>query len=78
MRGLIAYDVSALMEYKHMNVHEAAAEVITNKLTKAGGTGGIIAMDYNGNVSMTFNTEGMYRGYYRQGEEPIVRIFKKK
>ncbi len=78
MRGLIAYDVSALMEYKNMNVHEAATEVITNKLTKAGGTGGIIAMDYNGNVSMTFNTEGMYRGYYRQGEEPIVRIFKKK
>jgi len=78
MRGLIAYDVSALMEYKNMNVHEAAAEVITNKLTKAGGTGGIIAMDYNGNVSMTFNTEGMYRGYYRQGEEPIVLIFKEK
>ena len=77
MRGLIAYDVSALMEYKDMNVHEAASEVITNKLTKAGGTGGVIAMDYNGNVSMTFNTDGMYRGYYRQGEKPIVRIFKK-
>ena len=78
MRGLIAYDVSALMEYKHMNVHEASSEVITNKLTRAGGTGGIIAMDYNGNVSMTFNTEGMYRGYYQQGEELIVKIFKKK
>ena len=78
MRGLIAYDVSALMEYKHMNIREASSEVITKKLTRAGGTGGIIAIDYNGNVSMTFNTEGMYRGYYRQGEEPIVQIFKKK
>ena len=75
MRGLIAYDVSALMEYKHMNVHEAASEVITDKLTQAGGTGGIIALDQNGIVSMTFNTEGMYRGYYRHGEEPVVQIF---
>ena len=45
-----------------MIVQEAASEVITTKLLEAGGTGGRTAMDYNGNVSMTFNTDGMDRG----------------
>ena len=41
-----------------------------------GGTGGIIAMDVNGNIALTFNTEGMYRGYIFEDGNPIVKIYK--
>ncbi len=71
----IAKDVSALMEYKNYNLQQAAEEVI-NKLTRLGGTGGIIALDKNGNIAMPFNTSGMYRAYYISGSEPVIKIYK--
>ncbi len=76
IRGMIAYDISAMMEYSEKHLEEASHEVIMNKLTALGGTGGVIAIDYKGNISMPFNTSGMYRAYHRAGEEPIVKIFK--
>jgi beta-aspartyl-peptidase (threonine type) len=75
IRGNVAYDISALMEYKGLNVEEAAEEVI-NKLTARGGSGGVIALDKNGNFAMPFNTEGMYRGYIREDGKPVVFIYK--
>ena len=64
MRGLIAYEVSACMEYRSMTLEEAAATVI-DKLTGMGGSGGFVALDSHGNVAMPFNTRGMYRGYIK-------------
>ncbi len=72
----VAKDISALMEYKNYSLKDAANEVIMNKLGKLGGDGGIIAIDKNGNVAMPFNTDGMYRGQYLNGEEPVVKIYK--
>jgi beta-aspartyl-peptidase (threonine type) len=75
MRGLLCYQVSALMEYAGMSVEEAAIKVIDGQLTDLGGDGGIIAMDKNGNVSMQFNTAGMYRGYVKEDGEFHVAIY---
>jgi len=61
IRGLAAYDVSALMEYKGLTLEQASNEVIQNRILKIGGDGGLIAIDKIGNISMPFNTEGMYR-----------------
>jgi beta-aspartyl-peptidase (threonine type) len=61
----IAYDVSALMEYGGMTLDAAADKVIREKLTGLGGTGGIIALDKDGNIAAPFNTGGMYRGWIR-------------
>lgn len=61
IRGVVAYDISALMEYKGLSLKEATNEVIQNKLPNMGGTGGVIAIDNEGNMSMEFNTKGMYR-----------------
>jgi beta-aspartyl-peptidase (threonine type) len=72
----VARDISALMEYKNYSLKDAAEEVIMNKLGKLGGDGGIIAIDKNGNVTMTFNTEGMYRGQYLNDSKPEVKIYK--
>lgn len=61
IRGVVAYDVSCLMEYKGYSLLDAANEVIQNRVLKIGGDGGLIAVDANGNMAMPFNTEGMYR-----------------
>jgi beta-aspartyl-peptidase (threonine type) len=63
------------MEYREMSLDEAAREVIKNKLVKAGGTGGVVSVDGKGNVSMPFNTEGMYRGYKTSAGKQGVFIF---
>ncbi len=71
----VAKDISNLMEYRNMSVKEAA-EAVINKLTKLGGTGGVIAMDKNGNIAMPFNTAGMYRGYIDEHGKPVLMIYK--
>jgi L-asparaginase / beta-aspartyl-peptidase len=76
IRLAIAHDISALISYRNMTVEEAGKEVILQKLTKFGGTGGAIIMDKNGNIAMPFNTEGMYRGYIRSEGTKKVHIYK--
>ena len=75
IRGNVAYDVSAIMEYKGKSVGEAAQNVI-RKLSDKGGNGGIITMDSKGNISMPFNTAGMYRGFRKAGQAPEIFIYK--
>ena len=74
IRGNIAYDVSALMIYRSLTVNDAAGQVI-DKLSERGGNGGLIAMDKNGKIAMSFNTEGMYRGYRVNGSESVIEIY---
>lgn len=68
-------DISALMEYRQMDVRKACqAEVL--KLTELGGTGGVIGLDRQGNVAMEFNTSGMFRGYVKSTGEKYTGIFR--
>lgn len=76
IRLSVARDVSALMEYKGMSLEQAANELIHKKLAALDGTGGLIAVDKEGNISMPFNTEGMYRGYIKEDGKPVVKIYK--
>ena len=75
IRWVVAYDISALMEYREMTLEDAANEVIGNKLVEAGATGGVVAVDRYGNVAMPFNTAGMYRGYVKSTGEKEIAIF---
>jgi beta-aspartyl-peptidase (threonine type) len=70
MLGATAYDVSARMKYLGADLEQAAAGSI-DYLTKIGGDGGLIAVDALGNISMPFNSEGMYRGFAVEGEITI-------
>jgi beta-aspartyl-peptidase (threonine type) len=63
MRGTIARDVAALMEFGGLELDQAAQRVVRTQLTERGGTGGVIALDAQGRVSAPFNTAGMYRGW---------------
>lgn len=76
IRAQVAHDISALMDYKGLSLQEAAKVVIQNKLTKLGGTGGIIGVDKNGNMVFEFNTSGMYRASMDDKGELIVKIYR--
>lgn len=60
IRHVVAHDVSALMEYKNWSLQQSAEEVIFKKLNKE--DGGLIAVDKDGNISLVFNSTGMFRG----------------
>jgi L-asparaginase / beta-aspartyl-peptidase len=76
IRSQVAYDISAQMEYQKKSLKEATKDVIQNKLSKLGGTGGVVALDKNGNMSFEFNTEGMYRASMDDKGELIIKIYK--
>ncbi|WP_299054424.1 isoaspartyl peptidase/L-asparaginase family protein [uncultured Polaribacter sp.] len=76
IRSQVAYDISAQMEYQQKSLKNATKDVIQNKLTKLGGTGGVVALDKNGNMAFEFNTAGMYRASMNDAGELILKIYK--
>ena len=78
MRNVVAYDISALMKYSKMTLQQATEEVIMNKLKLIGGDGGVVAVDREGNISMTFNTAGMYRAYVTSSGVKEILIYQNK
>ncbi len=75
IRATVAHDVSALMEYRGMKLQDAAQTVL-DKVAKLGGTGGLIAIDKDGNTALPFNTSGMYRGYVDPSGKFVVEIYR--
>jgi len=75
IRATVAHDISALMEYRGMSLPDAAQTVL-DKVAKLGGTGGLIAIDKNGNMALPFNTSGMYRGCVDSSGKIVVDIYK--
>ncbi len=76
IRAQVAHDISAQMEYKNISLKEATTDVIQNKLTELGGTGGVVALDKLGNMVFEFNTAGMYRASMNDKGELVVKIYK--
>ena len=76
IRGVVAYDVSCLIEHKNMNLHDASNEVINKRILEINGDGGLIAIDTKGNIAMPFNTEGMYRACKSSNGKEEVSIYK--
>ena len=76
IRAVAAYDVACLMEYKDLSLEEACRIVVHDKLAPVGGEGGLIAVDAAGNVTLPFNSEGMYRASRTEGGETLVAIYK--
>ena len=64
------------MEYKGMDVVEAAETVVLGKLVEAGGSGGVICLDSYGRPAMVTNTAGMFRAYGNSEGDRVVAIFK--
>ena len=75
MRYLVAYDVSARMKYKKLDLQEAARQTLLEQLTEKDGRGGFIAVDNKGNIVWLFNTEGMFRAKQAKGGEAVVQMY---
>ena len=75
IRAVAAHELSALMEYREISLAAAAAMVL-DKVAAVGGTGGLIAIDGEGNIALPFNTTGMYRGYVDVDGRVFVAVYK--
>ncbi|MCW0305752.1 Isoaspartyl peptidase [Pantoea ananatis] len=76
IRTLAAYDVAAQMRYGGRTLQQASVNVIHDSVLELGGSGGLIAVDREGNVALPFNSEGMYRAYARTDEAAEVAIYR--
>lgn len=76
IRYQVAGDICAKVKYQQKTIIQAADEVINQTLVTAGGTGGVIAIDQQGNIATPFNTQGMYRATRHQGQEAKVMIWR--
>ena len=75
IRATVARDICARVQYSGASLAEAADQVVRQQLTAMGGDGGVIALDPEGNIALTFNTSGMYRASIDIRGEVYVAIY---
>jgi beta-aspartyl-peptidase (threonine type) len=75
IRAVAAYDIACLMEYKGLSLAGACRIVVHDKLAPAGGEGGLVAVDAAGNVTLPFNSDGMYRASRTAATDTVVAIY---
>ncbi|MBJ6979850.1 isoaspartyl peptidase/L-asparaginase [Luteimonas sp. MC1895] len=75
IRTAAAHEICARVRHRGEPVAVAAGAVINGEVVRAGGDGGAIALDADGNVAFPFNTEGMYRGWIGADGVPHVAVF---
>lgn len=76
IRTAVAHDICARVAYGGATLQEAADAVMMQRLAKLGGEGGIIAVDASGQVVMSFNSEGMFRGARSSGGKREIAIYR--
>ena len=62
IRHAVAFNVCARYKYLGETVLQAAEYIIHQELSPDAGSGGLIAVDKNGQIAMPFNSTGMFRG----------------
>lgn len=75
IRATAARTIASKMQYLNIPLKKATEETIL-EIEKMGGDGGLIALDKYGNISMPFNTAGMYRGAITEDGKIEVAIYK--
>ena len=77
IRTVAAYQVSSLLENRNYDLTKAMSKVIYEKIVEIGGDGGMIGIDKNSNISMEFNTPGMYRAYVNKKGKKEILLYEK-
>lgn len=75
IRTLTAFNIAAQVKYKNLPLEEAAQNAL-DEVKAIDGSGGVIVLDKTGNYTMSFNSEGMYRGTIGNDGKPVVAIYK--
>lgn len=78
MKNIIAYDISALMEYKGLSLQEACDTVVLERVNAEEGDVGVIGVDLSGNIALVFNSERMHRGWRTSSGKKGIEIYPKK
>ncbi len=72
----VAYQIHARMDLTGVSLAEAVHAVVWDELAaRVPKSGGLVAMDAEGNVELAFNTPGMYRGWIGENGQPHVDIY---
>lgn len=69
-----AQEISARMRYLGEDL-AAASRAVMARVGELGGSGGLVAVDRNGQICLPFNAEGMYRGSVTEHGEPVAAIY---
>ncbi len=75
IRAGVARSVAAMMAYRNLSV-QAACDSAMAAVGALGGTGGVLAIDRNGQIGISFNTEGMYRAWIDENGAPVIKIYR--
>lgn len=76
IRAVAAHDICARAAYKGITLQQAADEVVLEKLQTMGGDGGVVGIDSQGNVIVSFNSSGMYHAWIDVRGQMVIGIFK--
>ena len=74
IRHVVAYNLCARYKYLNETIEEAANHIIHNELNPDAGNGGLIAVDKDGYITITYNSQGMFRGFlYKEKGNPVAK-----
>jgi L-asparaginase / beta-aspartyl-peptidase len=76
IRAAVAHDICARVRFGGRSLAQAVREVVLDELVELRGEGGVVAIDTRGNISMEFNSEGMFRACRKSGEDPRIAIYR--
>ncbi|MCJ8140900.1 isoaspartyl peptidase/L-asparaginase family protein [Falsirhodobacter halotolerans] len=74
IRWAAGHEIDARMRWAGQDLARAATDVVT-ELGARGGSGGLIAVDRQGNIALPFNSPGMYRAWCDQSGEIRTALF---
>lgn len=74
IRGVIAHQIHARMDFGGVDLPSAARATVLEALPEAGGSGGCVALGADGTLVAPFTTPGMYRGWVDRDGSVTVRI----
>lgn len=76
MRLCVAHEIAARIRLAGHDLDRAVDDVVMSDLAAAGGSGGLIAIDFDGRIAMPFNCDGMYRGWSIEGANRGTAIYR--
>jgi L-asparaginase / beta-aspartyl-peptidase len=76
IRAAVAHDICSRVRFGGRSLAQAVREVVLGELPAMHGEGGVVAIDAHGQISMEFNSEGMFRASRRQGQETEIAIYR--
>jgi beta-aspartyl-peptidase (threonine type) len=76
IRAVVAHEICAMVKHGGVTLAQAADHVVNEQLVKMTADGGVIGIDRHAEISLVFNSLGMYRASVDRDGEILVEIFR--